>query len=229
MATITSVQDGDWNATSTWDSGTVPTSADTVQIKHAVRFEASITAYYIHIWSRGSLTTTKGCALEGLEASFVLMDLWRTLDDRRRIDFDGVKLSNRVRPSLTCANYTSADGYPIMHSLVDDGTGGIIIDDPGFLSSTAILRDIKPEGCSAAYAEKVSNAVRYITATIHIKATDLAPLGYLYRMARSPFQVLLVTHSCLIKGFIESVVPDPASVGKEYIAVKVTVTEGPGA
>lgn len=229
MATISSVQPGDWNVTTTWDSGTVPTSADTVQVKHAVHFSASIKAHYIHIWPGGSLTTTKGCALEDLEADFVLMDLWRELDDRRRIDLDGVKLSDNVQPSITCGNYTGADGYPIMHDLVDDGTGGIIIDDPGFLSSTAILRDIKPEGCAAAYAEKVSNAVRYITATIHIKASDLAPLGYLYRMARSPFQVMLVTHSIVIKGFIESVVPDAASVGKEYITVKVTVTEGPGA
>lgn len=229
MAQVNSVQAGDWNVTSTWDTGTIPTSADTVQIKHAVHFAAPIEAYYIHIWSGGSLTTTKGCSLEGLDADFVVMELWRTLDDRRRIDFDGVMLSGRVRPSISCGNYTAADAYPIMHSLVDDGTGGIIIDDPGFLSSTAILRDIKPEGCTPAYAEKVSNAVRYITATVHIKASDLAPLGYLYRMARSPFQVLLVTHSIVIKGFIESVVPDPASVGKEYIAVKVTVTEGPGA
>jgi len=48
-------------------------------------------------------------------------------------------------------------------------------------------------------------------------------------MAQGPFQVLLVTHTCLIKGFIENVTPDPASVGKEYVTVKVTIAEGPGA
>lgn len=36
MATITSIASGDWTAVGTWDSGTIPTSADTVIIAHSV-------------------------------------------------------------------------------------------------------------------------------------------------------------------------------------------------
>ena len=228
MATITSVQDGDWNTAGTWDSGTVPTANDAVDIKHRVTFKASIAANSITIRKGGQLYVDDSYTFQlgtVIEASFVTMTLERQLNDNRRVNLDGCRLSESVIPSLASRMITS-DGFPYTPTIT--GTP-FIFDDPGFISSSAILRDIKPEGCTPAYAEKVSNAVRYLTVTIHIDAEYLQALGVLYRMARGPFQVLLVTHSCLIKGFIESVVPDPASVGKEYIAVKVTVTEGPGA
>lgn len=234
MATIVTQQAGDWNTASTWAGGTIPGENDLVWITEPVTFSTSITAGVIHIFPGGSLSVvdpTGNTMPTPGTASFQRMTLYRTLNDRRRINLDGIRLDpDRVAPELSCGKQTAdADSFPVTGALVDSGNGKVIIDDPGFISSSAILRDVKPEGCAPAYAEKVSNAVRYITVTIHIKADDLRPLISLYRMARGPFQVLLVTYSCVIKGFIESVVPDPASVGKEYISVKVTVTEGPGA
>lgn len=233
MATIVTQQAGDWNTASTWAGGTIPGENDTVWITESVTFSTSITAQDIYIFPGGSLSVDEtGSTMPNPgTASFERMILYRVLNDDRRINLDGIRLDpDRVVPELSCGKRTiGADSFPVTTALADEGDGKVIIDDPGFISSSAILRDIKPEGCAPAYAEKVSNAVRYITVTIHIKATDMRPLISLYRMAKGPFQVLLVTRTCIIKGFIESVVPDPASVGKEYITVKVTVTEGPGA
>lgn len=233
MATIVTQQAGDWNTASTWAGGTIPGENDTVWITESVTFSTSITAKYIYIFPGGSLSVDEtGATMPNPgTASFERMILYRVLNDNRRINLDGIRLDpDRIVPELTCGKRTvDADSFPVTSALAEEGDGKVIIDDPGFISSSAILRDIKPEGCAPAYAEKVSNAVRYITVTIHIKATDMRPLISLYRMAKGPFQVLLVTRTCIIKGFIESVVPDPASVGKEYITVKVTVTEGPGA
>ena len=233
MATIATQQAGDWNTASTWAGGTIPGENDTVWITESVTFSTSITAQYIYIFPGGSLSVDEtGVTIPNPgTASFERMILYRTLNDNRRINLDGIRLDpDRVVPELSCGKQTvDADSFPVTMALAEEGDGKIIIDDPGFISTSAILRDIKPEGCTPAYAEKVSNAVRYITVTIHIKATDMRPLISLYRMAKGPFQVLLVTRTCIVKGFIESVVPDPASVGKEYITVKVTVTEGPGA
>ena len=233
MATIVTQQAGDWNTASTWAGGTIPGENDTVWITESVTFSTSITAKYIYIFPGGSLSVDEtGVTMPNPgTASFQRMMLYRVLNDNRRINLDGIRLDpDRIVPELTCGKRTvDADSFPVTSALAEEGDGKVIIDDPGFISSSAILRDIKPEGCAPAYAEKVSNAVRYITVTIHIKATDMRPLISLYRMAKGPFQVLLVTRTCIVKGFIESVVPDPASVGKEYITVKVTVTEGPGA
>lgn len=226
MTEIYSIQAGDWNTASTWDTGTIPTAEDNVYIEHEVTFSASINAENIFIHN-GSLSGERIQMPSSTTASFEQMVLYRKLDDTRRVNFDGIMLDPaKVKPSISCLR--SSDSFPRTPTILDDGAN-VIIDDPGFIACSAILRDVKPEGCAPAYAEKISNAVRYLTTTVHIKATSLQRLNSLYRMARGPFQVLMVTHSCVIKGFIESVVPDPASVGKEYISVKVTVTEGPGA
>lgn len=229
MASIYSVQDGDWNTASTWGGGAVPTGSDYAYIQHAVTVEASFAADTIRIMAGGSLTVSDSWDQSSeIVGTFSKMTMNRVLHDTRRVNLDGVRFAN-VTPRITSIRMAGLnDGFPQTLNITN-GEDGVIIDDPGFLSSSAILRDIKPEGCAPAYAEKVSNAVRYQTVTVHIKADSLRTLGSLYRMARGPFQVLLVTYSSVIKGHIESVVPDPASVGKEYITVKVTVTEGPGA
>ena len=226
MATIHSQQDGDWNTASTWDSGTVPTSQDQVHVAHRITFTASITAYYIYIESGGSLYVDDSATyLNEIKVTAQLISMYRQLDDTRKVNFDGCDLTALAHSSIT-ANGSDSTWGPT--NGIDSNTH-VIIDDPGFLSCSTILRDIKPEGANPAYAEKISNAVRYVAVTVHIEYSWLRMLGRLYRMAQSPYQVLLATRSVVIKGFIESVVPDPASIGKEFVTVKVTITEGPGA
>lgn len=104
---------------------------------------------------------------------------------------------------------------------------GIIIEDPGYFSQSTTLQDIKPEGCGEAYSRKIGNNVRFLTVGLRIPHSKLWALRSLYAMASGPYQVVAITDSCVIKGFIETVTPDPSSVGKEYISVKVTIAEGP--
>lgn len=229
MAAVKSVQDGDWNTTSTWDTGTVPTSADTVYIYHTVTVAADFTANEIIIMSTGSFYTSDTWAqTNAITGTFSHIIMNRVLDDNRRVNLDGVMFSG-VEPMISSHLYGASDGFPDTPEVYESSYKYVIIDDPGFLSSSSQMQDIKPEGIAHAYARKVSNAVRYMTLTVKIRSNRLNYLGSLYRMQQGPFQVLAVTHSCLIKGHIETVVPDASSIGKEYISVRVTIAEGPGA
>ena len=113
-----------------------------------------------------------------------------------------------------------------------DADAVVIIDDSGIYNQSATLMDVKPEGCGKAYARKVSNMVRYLTLTVRIQRgatspyTDAVMVADLYRMAQSPYQVLAYNGSCMIKGYIETIAYDPASVGTAYHVMKVTVAEG---
>lgn len=227
MATITSVVGGgSWNTTATWSTGTVPTAADDVIIASPVTIPA-MTAYAhsILIVSGGSLTVDPTNHLTTdtvLECG--IWELARVLDDTREVRLDGVLLRG-VTPCISCATPVG-DNLPFTGNLSQDTARNIIITDPGYIGVSAKLQDITPEGCGRAYARKVSNAVRYLTVTVRIRATKPHYLGMLYRMAEGPFQVLLVTDRAIIKGHIETMVPDQASVGTEYISVRVTVAEG---
>ena len=215
-----SVQDGSWGATSTWDTGTVPTASDVVNIKHRVLLDDALAykALNIRIRPTGSLVRT-GPGPRYLQCE--LIRLYRTLDDRRTVDLTGVLLQG-IKPSISSAE---SAGTPELTELANY----VVIGDPGYYGTGAVLRDIKPEGCAPAYAEKVSNTVRYLTIPVMVKASSPYYVATLYDMAAGPYQVLAVTNTCAIKGYIESIVTDPASVGKEYISLKVTIAEGPRA
>lgn len=214
------VQDGSWNDTATWDGGVLPTVNDVVRIYHRVTMEDTVAfkAKVVYIMTTGSLIRTGGGARR-LQCES--MRLYRTLDDRRTVDLTGVLLDG-IRPSISCAEST---GVPEVEELANY----VIFGDPGYYGTGAILRDVKPEGCAPAYAEKVSNTVRYLTIPVMVNASAPYIVGTLYDMAQGPYQVLAVTPTCAIKGFIENITPDPASVGKEYISLKITIAEGPRA
>ena len=223
MATINSAQAGDWNTASTWDSGTVPTLADSVVIKHAVTIKANASASSITIDTGGSLApasdwtmTTKAT----LMVASIIMN--RVLSDTRTVRLDGITLI-LTTPSITSIGSDST--YPYTYGATETANT-VIIDDPGAMGYTAQMRDIKPEGCVRAYSEKAGNAVRYMTLTIRIKADRCDIIGQLYRMAEGPYQVLASTYSGVIKGYIEAITPVD-SVGKEYRAFRISIAEGP--
>ena len=193
---------------------------DVVRIYHRVTLEDTVAfkAKVVYIMTTGSLIRT-GRGVRRLQCES--MRLYRTLDDRRTVDLTGVLLDG-IKPSISCAEST---GVPEVYELANY----VIFGDPGYYGTGAILRDVKPEGCTPAYAEKVSNTVRYLTIPVMVNASAPYHIATLYDMAQGPYQVLAVTPTCAIKGFIENITPDPASVGKEYIALKITIAEGPRA
>ena len=229
MSTITTAQAGGWSTASTWTGGAVPTAADDVEIGHAVTVSADFYAKTIKIKAGGSLSVDPSYNMgTAITAHFGTMTMERVLDDNRRIRLDGVRMDPAtVVPSISCIGTYAGDGFPTTGTLTEDNAD-VIIDDSGFYASSAGLRDIKPEGCAPAYTEKSTNQVRYINIPVQIAQGKLHLLGQLYRMAQGPHQVLAVTHSCVLKGFIESVSPQ-AITGANYIRVQVSVAEGSGA
>ena len=223
MANIDSVQDGDWNTASTWSGGAVPTSSDNVIIDHSVTINSNAVANDIEVRA-GSLSTPIDWDMSAkvtLICNKITMD--RLLSDDRMVRIDGLTLILSV-PSISCIGTYSGDGLPTTSS-VTSTANTVIMDDPGVPGFSAQMQDIKPEGCARAYARKVSNGVRYMNVVVHIKNDRCDIMGQLYRMAENPFQVLAVTSSGLIKGFIEAITPVD-SVGKEYRSFRVSIAEG---
>lgn len=225
MATVTTAQNGDWNTAGTWTGGSVPTMSDDAVINHAVTISSDVEIGNIEIGATGSLTTPDSWGMSTtpvlLCAGIITMD--RVLDDDRRVRLDGIEHSFIV-PVISCVGTYANDGFPTTGT-ISKSADHVIIDDPGLYGFSAQMQDIKPEGCGMAYARKVSNGVRYLNVVIHIKSGDDRIVGQLYRMAESPFQVLAVTNSAAIKGYIEAITPMD-SVGKEYRAFKVSIAEG---
>ena len=224
MVQTISVQDGDWNTGSTWNTGQVPTSYDDVYIDHTVTIGGNynVVAYNIYV-RNGSLINDPQYDQINYQQKMTVnrFELVRKLNDDRVVRLDGINLILAV-PCISSDG--SGDGYPTTTHIIND-SGVSIIDDPGVMGFSAQMQDIKPEGCARAYARKVSNAVRYMTITWHIKSDHALEMGRLYRMAESPYQVLVSTYSGVIKGYIESITPVD-SVGKEYRSFRIMVAEG---
>ena len=224
MANISSTQDGDWNTASTWSGGVVPTANDKAYIFHKVTFKADITALDITIGNGGSLTVADDwTATTSINVTASYIFLTRNLNDDRVVRMDGAILD--LTPAISCIGSLSVDGFPDTSGIYHNVATGILIDDPGLYGFSAQMQDIKPEGCARAYARKVSNGVRYLNVIVHIRKDKGDTVGLLYRMAENPFQVLAVTNSAVIKGFIEAITPVD-SVGKEYRSFRVSIAEG---
>lgn len=222
-AIIETAQDGDWNTAATWTGGTIPTAADKATIKHAVTVAANFTAETVTIDEGGSLTVSDAFNHSTqITATVSRFYLTRQLNDTRVVRLDGVLFSGTA-PSIGAIG---SDGLPPTLGLVQDTARNIIIADPGYIGTQAKLQDMTPEGSGRAYARKVSNSVRYLSAVVRIRASMPHYLGILYRLAEGPFQVLLVTDRAIIKGHIETIAPEQSAVGTEYISVRITVAEG---
>ena len=225
MTTITSVQNGQWGSTSTWSTGTVPTQQDYVIVKHRITIWDNVRADTISIQGGGSLVMHDSWNFQtsySLKCTKIVMA--RALDDNRVVRLDGLDLTITT-PSISCIdNSGGTDGFPITDTVLNTANE-VIIDDPGLYGFSSQMQDIKPEGCARAYARKVSNGVRYLNVIVHIRKDKGNVIGQLYRMAENPFQVLAVTNSAVIKGFIEAITPVD-SVGKEYRAFRVSIAEG---
>ena len=231
MTTLTTYSDGNWSDTTIWyvtEEGVnphayndVPQEDDDVRITKRIVVDTDAVCDDLSIREGGELvgpgtmspaSLTVGGDVE-LRASLMPAE----------VRLDGVRISSK--------HFIGVVGSG-MAMLTDDADAVVIIDDSGIYNQSATLMDVKPEGCGKAYARKVSNMVRYLTLTIRIQRgatspyTDAVMVADLYRMAQSPYQVLAYNGSCMIKGYIETIAYDPASVGTAYHVMKVTVAEG---
>lgn len=229
MVGMNTIRDGDWRDDSIWSGGQAPGPADDVFILHRVRIDPR-SAYTVHnlaIQGGGLIAESEPVGIDTTESNYTFTAenfvFFRFTNDNMPFRLDGATLD--LPTGIYSKIYDGDDPFPPTADVTS--SEGIIIEDPGYFSQTTTLQDVKPEGCGDAYARKVSNNVRFLTFNVRIPHTKLWALRSLYAMASGPFQVVAITDSCVIKGFIETVAPDPSSVGKEFITVKVTVAEGP--
>jgi len=231
--TLTTLNAGDWSDISIWwvtmegvnphAYGQLPTAEDDVRITKRVVIDTDAVCHDLTLKAGGELVS-KGT----LEDASIMVSGAVSMDatsgySSGEVRLDGVMIS--ARP------FVGADGTGTL-MLTDTGNADIIIDDSGIYNASATLQDIKPEGCAKAYARKIGNSVRYLTVTVRIRRGMTSPytsgimVAAIYRLAEGPSQVLAYNGSCIIKGFIESVVYDQASVGTAYHVLRVTIAEG---
>ena len=221
-------QSGPWSEGATWQplQEHPPGENDTVLINqgHTITIDTDVKVKKITL-ARGGLlvaddTTPTIEVTDGIELSRNLQPMPFRLD--------GATIKT---PACLGARSDSiaSDGFPITYMITETDGAGIIIDDTGVFNASATLQDIKPEGCGRAYARKLSNAVRYLTMTVRIQrghADEQKHLRDIYLWAELPFQIIGMNGSCAIKGYVESVVYDRASIGTAYHVLQITIAEG---
>lgn len=226
MTTITSVAAGAWEDTSTWDTATVPTSSDDVVLYHQVTIASAAVCSTLSFRAGGGIGIPPGNdPLTAVSLTISASIIFYSAEATGTIRTDGIIIN---APFTGLVTYAPASGsIPVIFNVGSNLMSGeaVIVSDPGYISASARLQDIQPEGCAQAYTRKVSNGVRYATVTLMIRATYLNLIGRLLRIVEAPYPVLLVTDTFMMKGYVESAVTDANSVGKEYITYKVTVAE----
>lgn len=228
---VAAFQPGNWSDTTLWyvliegvgqrPYNQLPTAEDDVRISSRIVVNTDAVCHDLSIREGGELVGpgTMDSASLTIGGDTELRASLRPAEVR----LDGVRISSK--------HFIGVVGSG-MAMLTDAEDAVVIIDDSGIYNQSATLMDVKPEGCGKAYARKVGNMVRYLTLTVRIQRgvtspyTDAVMVADLYRMAQSPYQVLAYNGSCIIKGYIETIAYDPASVGTAYHVMKVTVAEG---
>ena len=226
MSQYIPVKSGPWSEDATWGpiQGHPPGDTDTALINqgHTITIDASSKVKQITLANGGLLVKDDTTPTIEVTDGIALARSLRPMPFR----LDGATIK---APACLGAYRSAADGFPITYMITATDSSGIIIDDSGIFNASATLQDIKPEGCSRAYARKIANAVRYLTMTVRIQrghADEQKHLRDIYLWAELPFQIIGMNGSCAIKGYVESVVYDKASIGTAYHVLQVTIAEG---
>ena len=226
MSQYVPVMSGPWSEDATW--GTIqghPGETDSVLINqgHTITIDTNIKVKRITLDDGGLLVADDTTPTIEVTDGFVLVRHLGPMPFR----LDGATI--KAPACLGAKRSWVADAFPLTYMITATDGAGIIIDDTGVFNASATLQDIKPEGCSRAYARKIGNAVRYLTMTVRIQrghADEQKHLRDIYLWAEMPFQVIGINGSCAIKGYVESVVYDKACIGTAYHVLQVTIAEG---
>ena len=226
MSQYIPVKSGPWSEDATWGpiQGHPPGETDTALINqgHTITIDTNIKVKQITLANGGLLVKDDTTPTIEVTDGLVLARNLHPMPFR----LDGATIK---APACLGAYRDAADGFPRTYMITETDGAGIIIDDTGIYNASATLQDIKPEGCSRAYARKIANAVRYLTMTVRIQrghADEQKHLRDIYLWAELPFQIIGINGSCAIKGYVESVVYDKASIGTAYHVLQVTIAEG---
>jgi len=225
MSTFVPVKSGTWAEADTWGPQGYPGETDTVEINlnHTITIDTNVKVKKI-ILATGGLLVADGAT--------PTIEVTNGIELARSVQPMPFRLDGATIKAPSCIGAYKryvTDPFPLTYMITATDGAGIIIDDTGVFNASATLQDIKPEGSARAYARKVSNSVRYLTMTVRIErghADEQKHLRDIYLWAELPFQIIGINGSCAIKGYVESVTYDKASVGTAYHVLQITIAEG---
>lgn len=197
----------------------MPTSSDTAVIKHPVTLAQSTEVASVRIDGGGITLAETALPDAGIVLTTPIIEYMARIQDPALVRMDGGRIA--TVPCISCAVTSGA----VTGTIRQDDARTVIIDDPGPVGITSRMEDMTPEGYAPAWSRRAGCGVRYLTVTVHIRADRIGIVGMLMRMADGPYQVLCVTETAVIKGYIEQMAP-VADQGREYITYRLTIAEG---
>ena len=136
-ATFTTVGDGDWELSGTWDLGSVPTKDDDIIVKHFVYLNSNLTVnstLTIHadglLNLTGQLTVKRGATFTnngGMIATANIFN-WGTIVNNDSFFMDnGANITNNAGAVLTSHGFTKIEGNIIDNGGTMNGTGNYVV------------------------------------------------------------------------------------------------------
>lgn len=237
MTAIQSVQAGLWSATSTWSTGTVPAAGDAVTLYHTVTVAAAAACASCLISTGGSLIV-KPSITARVPFACPNLQLTGVYPDTRDVLMTGAYTQPTAHACLSCVHndWGPSSEFWANTTLWFDGNtgniGGMIAPSAEYTMDEAPLPNVSQteqdqtgRGEYRPKARSLQGVVSSITVTVKWPRSAAIPYGELLRrMAASPFPVLLVTPSTVMKGYLESV--QYTATDKSFYRAQLTVTEG---
>lgn len=237
MTAIQSVQAGLWSATSTWSTGTVPAAGDAVTLYHTVTVAAAAACASCLISTGGSLIV-KPSITARVPFACPNLQMMMQYPDTRDVLMTGAYTQPTAHACLSCVHndWGPNSEFWANATLWFDGdrgnAGGMIAPSTGYTMLETPMPNVSQteqdqtgRGAYRPKARSLQGVVSSITVTVRWPRDSSIPYAELLRrMAASPFTVLLVTPSTVIKGHLESV--QYTDTKDAFYQANVTVTEG---
>lgn len=215
---ISTIADGNWLTASIWSGGVVPVPTDDVIIQHEVTVTSDIAVASILI-DNGSFIV-KPSLTASISITCPKIEMTGMIIDRRRILMEGAKLIG-VHPCISCIHSESENFWATntlwFDSAIPTGnitryapsTGDQVIysmDDTTPLNRSATLEDQEAKGNYDNGTITICGKVPNLSISIKWPRAEALPYReILRRMIESPYQVLAVTPTTVIKGYIEQI------------------------
>ena len=245
MAEIHSVSNGRWLDIETWNEG-IPTIADDVVINNTITIDGDVSAASVYIKENGSLIAKAGLCDYG-NLSYQVLNVinlniknWMmdgTYPDKRKIHLRGVRLPffPDLIPSISCIQNETNRGF-LPTSVLEFPQKTITeLDDK---RESYVMVDLQPRRLAANLSRTSAiasghNTSKWVSAgvastTVKLLWSRTSRYDYseqLDRMISQPFEVLLVSHTGVMKGHIVSKDPVPTE-GSAFFSANITIEEG---
>jgi hypothetical protein len=236
--TVTSISEGEWSTPAIWSTGSVPISTDDVVIQTKVTITANVTVASILIGTVGSLLVKPGLTSD-ISVDCPKIEMNGNITDSRRVLFEGAKLVN-VHPCISCIHAENGNYWATTTLWFDSAipTGATTryapstgsqkiysMSDTSPLNRSAVLEDQLAKGNYNNGTISTGGGVPNLSISVQWPRSEAIPYReILRRMTESPYQVLAVTPTTIIKGYIEQIQYTKST--DSYFYATISVVEG---